>query len=157
MQVLKRSQYLLLQMASPDALVRLEQSPLADQKEELLELYFKRQHHNSLEDFLAHHLQRNGTRGENLLMQVGWGRGVHLRRMGEREVGVVAALLFYEVIHNLLIATFTATIQVTTHSHLLSRDELDHVSSTLSLDQSHIHVFSLQEFDTELDFSNKVR
>ena len=76
-QVLKRSQYLLLQTASPDALVRLEQSPLADQKEELLELYFQRQHHNSLEDFLAHHLQRNGTRGENLLMQVGWvgGRG----------------------------------------------------------------------------------
>ena len=71
MQVLKQSQYLLLQTASPDALVRLEQSPLADQKEELLELYFKRQHHNSLEDFLAHHLQRNGTRGENLLMQVG--------------------------------------------------------------------------------------
>ena len=52
---------------------------------------------------------------------------------------------------------FTASIQVTTHSHLLSRDELDHVSGTLSLDQSHIHVFSLQEFDTELDFSNKVR
>ena len=44
--------------------------------------------------------------------------------------------------------------QVTTHSHLLSQDEL---SNTLSLDPSHIHVFSLQEFDTELDFSNKVR
>ena len=72
-QVLKRSQYLLLQTASPDALVRLEQSSLADQKEELLELYFQRQHHNSLEDFLAHHLQKNGTRGENLLMQVSWG------------------------------------------------------------------------------------
>ena len=71
-QVLKRSQYLLLQTASPDALVRLEQSPLTDQKEELLELYFQQQHHNSLEDFLAHHLQRNGTRGESLLMQVGW-------------------------------------------------------------------------------------
>ena len=57
-----------------------------------------------------------------------------------------------------VIPPFTSpTIQVTTHSHLLSRDELDHVSNTLPLDQSHIHAFSLQEFDTELDFSNKVR
>ena len=57
-----------------------------------------------------------------------------------------------------VIPTFTSpTIQVMTHSHLLSRDELDHVSDNLSLDQSHIHAFSLQEFDTELDFSNKVR
>ena len=69
----------------------------------------------------------------------------------------MAALALYV---NILLPSdtkFTASIQVTTHSHLLSRDELDHVSSTLSLDQSHIHVFSLQEFDTELDFSNKVR
>jgi len=48
-------------------------------------------------------------------------------------------------------------MQVTTHSHLLSHDELDCISNTLSLDQSHVHAFSLQEFDTELDFSNKVR
>ena len=47
-------------------------------------------------------------------------------------------------------------IQVTTHSHLLSRDELDHICSTLFSDPSHVHAFSLQEFDTELDFSNKV-
>lgn len=69
MQVLKRSQYLLLQTASPDALVRLKHSPLADQREELLRVYFQ-QHHGSLEDFLAHHLQMNGTQGESLLMQV---------------------------------------------------------------------------------------
>jgi len=48
-------------------------------------------------------------------------------------------------------------LQVTTHSHLLSQDELDHISSKLLLDPSHVHAFSLQEFDTELDFSNKVR
>ena len=72
LQVLKRSQYLLLQTASPDALFRLENSPLADQREELLELYFQQQHHGSLEDFLAHHLQRKGTSGESLLMQVSW-------------------------------------------------------------------------------------
>ena len=82
---------MLLQTASPDALVRLEQSPLADQKEELLELYFQRQDHNSLEDFLAHHLERNGTQGENLLMQVGWLE--RERGVGRGEVGVVAALV----------------------------------------------------------------
>jgi len=47
-------------------------------------------------------------------------------------------------------------IQVTTHSHLLSKDELDHIGRNLFSDPSHVHVFSLQEFDTELDFSNKV-
>ena len=86
-------------------------------------------------------------------MQVGWGE--EGRGVGRGEVGVVLRV-FYQAIPS-VIPTFTASIQVTTHSHLLSRDELDHVSSTLSLDQSHIHVFSLQEFDTELDFSNKVR
>ena len=97
-------------------------------------------------------------------MQVGLG-GLLVRRMGERRVGVAAALDSYASDINILYllsgtlydTNFTASIQVTTHSHLLSRDELDHVSGTLSLDQSHIHAFSLQEFDTELDFSNKVR
>ena len=86
MQVLKRSQYLLLQTASPDALVRLKHSPLADQRKELLRVYFQ-QHHGSLEDFLAHHLQMNGTQGESLLMQVhsdhgrvgGWERWIKVQ------------------------------------------------------------------------------
>jgi len=69
-QVLKRCQYLLLQTASPDALVRLEYTPLADQREELLRVYFEEQHHNSIEDFLAYQVQRNSTQGEGLLMQV---------------------------------------------------------------------------------------
>ena len=45
-------------------------------------------------------------------------------------------------------------LQVTTHSHLLSQDELDHIGNNLFSD--HSHAFSLHEFDTELDFSNKV-
>ena len=64
------SQYLLLQTASPDALVRLEYTQLADQREELSRLYFQEQHHNSIEDFLAHHIQMNNTQGGGLLMQV---------------------------------------------------------------------------------------
>ena len=69
-QVLKMSQYLLLQTASPDALVRLEYTQLADQREELSRIYFQEQHHNSIEDFLAHHIQANNTQGGGLLMQV---------------------------------------------------------------------------------------
>jgi len=47
-------------------------------------------------------------------------------------------------------------LQVTTHSHLLSRGELDQIGNDLFSDPSHVHAFSLQEFDTELDFCNKV-
>ena len=78
LQVLKRCQYLLLQTASPDALFRLEHSQLAYQKEELLEIYFQQQHHGSLEDFLAYHLQTDGISGESLLMHVSW-EGLYIR------------------------------------------------------------------------------
>ena len=44
-------------------------------------------------------------------------------------------------------------MQVTTHSHLLSRDELDQVEDTVSIK---VASFFLHEFDTELDFSNKI-
>lgn len=69
---------MLLQTASPDAVFRLEHSTLAYQKEELLELYFQQQHHGSLEDFLAYHLQTNGISKENLLMQVS-SEGLYIR------------------------------------------------------------------------------
>ena len=91
-QVVKRSQYLLLQTACPDALVRLEHSSLAAKREELLRVYFQ-QHHGSLEEFLAHHLQRCGTQGESLLMQVGW---VFVSLVPSAEKGKISAwcLLF---------------------------------------------------------------
>ena len=42
--------------------------------------------------------------------------------------------------------------QVTTHSHLLSQDELEAIQGvTIKM-----AAFFLHEFDTELDFSNKV-
>ena len=87
MQVLAKSQYLLLQTASPDALVRLESTPLADQREEVSRLYFQEQHHSSIEDFLTHHIQRNSTRGGGLLMQVGAHNGTC-----REEEGVVVEL-----------------------------------------------------------------
>lgn len=44
-------------------------------------------------------------------------------------------------------------LQVTTHSHLLSLDELDQVEKTIHMK---IKSFFLHQFDTELDFSNKI-
>ena len=68
-QVIQLSQCLLLQTASPDAFVRLENTSLADQQAVLLKLYNEVQHHASLEDFLEHHLNQSGLQG-GLLLQV---------------------------------------------------------------------------------------
>ena len=42
---------------------------------------------------------------------------------------------------------------MTTHGHLLIREELDKVGESINMK---VEAFLLQEFDTELDFSNKV-
>ena len=44
-------------------------------------------------------------------------------------------------------------MQVTTHGHLLQREELEKVEKSVHMK---VEAFLLQEFDTELDFSNKV-
>ena len=48
--------------------------------------------------------------------------------------------------------------QVTTHGHILSSDEVDELSECLQQTCSvEVHSFLLQEFDTELDFTSKIR
>lgn len=42
---------------------------------------------------------------------------------------------------------------MTIHSHLLSEDELTHMADTFDIK---VVAFFLHEFDTELDFSNKI-
>ena len=70
--VFDRSCEILLQIAYPDALVRLQKSQLADsQQQELFRVYFFQQHHDSLLQFLEYHLQNTDAEGGNgLLMQV---------------------------------------------------------------------------------------
>ena len=68
-QILNLSKYLLLQTASPDAIVRLERTDLADEKKEIEQIYFEQQYHNSIEDFLVHHIH-GLHRDFGLLMQV---------------------------------------------------------------------------------------
>ena len=68
--VLLHSQHLLLQMASPDALVRLMDTPLASSAKELSEVYFTEQHHGSMKKFLFYHLQNATNVDEGFLIQV---------------------------------------------------------------------------------------
>ena len=61
--------------------------------------------------------------------------------------------------YSVLIAEWRVLLvfQVTTHSHLLSSDEVEGLGKDLPLAPRAVHSFLLQEFDTELDFSSKVR
>ena len=68
--VLQRSQYLLLQMASPDALIRLKCTALADQQEQLSHAYFSEQCHGSIIEFLSHNLSHSHGLDRGRLIQV---------------------------------------------------------------------------------------
>ena len=67
-QVLPLSQFLLLQTAAPDAVVRLQNTALEEQKA-IEEMYFKKLHHHSIEEFLTDQLQQCEGKG-GLLIQV---------------------------------------------------------------------------------------
>ena len=67
--MLRLSQYLLLQMASPDALIRLDKTDLAGERDDLSKLYFESQCHQSIHDFLLHYTAGTVSEG-GLLMQV---------------------------------------------------------------------------------------
>jgi adenosylmethionine-8-amino-7-oxononanoate aminotransferase len=76
-QILKMSQYQLLQTASPDAIVRLQSTSLARESETLQKIYFGKQAHGSIEFFLKFHLKYNReSHSAGLLLQVfnfaGW-------------------------------------------------------------------------------------
>ena len=66
--MLPLSQFLLLQTASPDAIIRLESTALED-KNEIRKIYFEKLHHQSIEEFLTNQLQQCDTKG-GLLIQV---------------------------------------------------------------------------------------
>lgn len=68
MQVFRLSKYLLLQTATPDAIVRLEETALSAELDEVKKIYFEQQHHESIAHFLNHHV--HGSTREGLNMQV---------------------------------------------------------------------------------------
>ena len=77
--VMERSKSLLVQMASPDALIRLQRTRLTDERKNITTTYTE-QHHGSIRDFIYHHLQRQSDEeGEygGLLMHVSTTNSLH--------------------------------------------------------------------------------
>ena len=68
--VLICSKKLLLQMASPDALIRLHNTTLSLDQEKLKKIYFYEQHHGSIVQFLQHHFYDGQSHQSGLLIQV---------------------------------------------------------------------------------------
>lgn len=69
--VVIRSKRILLQMASPDALIRLKNTSLERQQKRLHRIYFSEQHHGSIVHFLKHHIESYNNPGQcGLLIQV---------------------------------------------------------------------------------------
>ena len=69
--VVIRSKRILLQMASPDALIRLKSNSLERQHKRLHHIYFSEQHHGSIVQFLKHHIESYNNPGQcGLLIQV---------------------------------------------------------------------------------------
>ena len=70
-QILKMSQYQLLQTASPDAVVRLQSTSLASESEEIQKIYFRKQSHSSIDSFLTFCLKHDReSHSGGLLLQV---------------------------------------------------------------------------------------
>ena len=70
--VVIRSKRILLQMASPDALIRLKSNSLERQHKRLHHIYFSEQHHGSIVQFLKYHIESYNNPGHcGLLIQVG--------------------------------------------------------------------------------------
>ncbi|XP_019853235.1 PREDICTED: E3 ubiquitin-protein ligase RNF213-like [Amphimedon queenslandica] len=109
--VLECGKKMLLQMASPEALIRLKSTSLEDEQKYLSQIYYFDQHHGSIVEFLNYHLHK--TRNLSGLL-----------------------------------------IQVTTHSHLLSKHEANELYRSVDIKNGGCHL--LQEFDTEMNFSHKI-
>ena len=107
--------------------MRLECTPLFEEKASLNQIYSEQQHHKSIIEYLDHKFQEASCI-KGLLLQV-------------MLATTTVAALFY------------IFLQVTTRSHLLSQDSLMQIQVVLGLE---VYPFFLHEFDTELDFSNKI-
>ncbi|XP_078674105.1 E3 ubiquitin-protein ligase rnf213-alpha-like isoform X2 [Branchiostoma floridae x Branchiostoma belcheri] len=68
-QILQKAQDLLLQCATPDAVVRLSKSRLSSEEAALKDKYFHQQHHSCLQEFLCHRIHQARQAG-------GWQQGI---------------------------------------------------------------------------------
>ena len=134
--VMKRSKSLLVQMASLDALIRLQRTELAEEERKIITATYTKQHHASIRDFIYHHLQRQCDEEDEyggLLLHVSTTTSLHYQ------------------------CHIVIFLQVTTHSHLLSSTEMEELRDDLGFSSEQVKWYLLQEFDTEMDFSNKIK
>ena len=70
--VMERSKSLLVQMASADALIRLQCTELAEEERKKIADTYTSQHHGSISSFLTHclHQQLNDVEDDGLLLHV---------------------------------------------------------------------------------------
>ena len=122
----------MLDIASPDAIVRLRYSKLANEFDAVFDMYFVDQCHSSLFELLSSKLSvpLNESSKENVNKNVGC------------SVTAQKEMLL---------------LQITTHSHLLSEPDVTQLCKALKIKRQNITCFLLQEFDTEMDFCNKLK
>ena len=131
-QILGRGKSLLLDIASPDAIVRLKYSKLSSEFDAVFNMYFIDQSHSSLFDLLSRKLPLSSDRPS--------------KGNTDKRAGISSAT------HKEMLL-----LQITTHSHLLSEPDVTQLCKALNLKRKNITCFLLQEFDTEMDFCNKLK
>ena len=129
-QIFTKSKNLLLYIASPDAIVRLQCSKLASEFDAIFDMYFNKQSHSSLFQLLISKLTMSldGSTAESINETINLSTPTHKMLL----------------------------LQVTTHSHLLSEPDFAQLCKALNFPRTNITHFLLQEFDTEEDFCNKL-
>ena len=133
-QVFEKGKSLLLNIASPDAIVRLKYSKLADEFDAAFDMYFIKQSHSSLFELLSKKLQ------------------VPLSVPSTSEEGTSVGADFSIAAQKEMLL-----LQITTHSHLLSEPDVTRLCKALKIKRKNIACIWLQEFDTEMDFCNKLK
>lgn len=131
-QIFGKGKRLLLDIASPDAIVRLKESKLSSEFDAIFNMYFIDQSHSSLYELLSCKLPLSSDEP---------GKEGTDERPGISTIAQKEMLL----------------LQVTTHSHLLSEPDVTQLCKALNLKRKNITCFLLQEFDTEMDFCNKLK
>ena len=112
--------------------MRLKYSELVSEFDEVCSMYFVEQSHSSLFELLSSKLPTSSDEAS---------KGSTDERAGVSTTAHKEMLL----------------LQITTHSHLLSEPDVTQLCEALNLKRNNITCFLLQEFDTEMDFCNKLK
>lgn len=153
---------MLLQLASQDALARLPITELGVDKASFtyaFETYFDVQKHTSLAGLVKHYIHKPDVAKleclhseKGTLIQVSKHSHVRVYLCLGLSVFLIFAQWFCTDIH---VTTFT--LQVTTYGLLLSYVDIRAIAQEIKMGEHDLHLLMLQEFDTEMDFSRKVR